>query len=48
MALALKQPREASGGAPSIDGWMFWRVRDEKTGDLVTLKEIRRRAAQEL
>jgi hypothetical protein len=48
MALALKQPGEASGGAPSIDGWMFWRVQDEKTGKLVTLKEIRRRAAQEL
>jgi hypothetical protein len=48
MVLALKQPREASDRAPSIDGWFFWRVQDEKTGNLVTLKEIRRRAAQEL
>lgn len=47
MALAVKPPGEASDRAPSIDGWMSWRVQDEKTGDLVTLKEIRRRAAQE-
>jgi hypothetical protein len=48
MALAVKQPEEGSDWVSSIDGWMFWRVEDEKTGDLVTLKEIRRRAAQEL
>lgn len=48
LKLAAKQPEEGSDSVPSIDGWSFWRVRDEKTGDLVTLKEIRRRAAQEL
>jgi hypothetical protein len=48
LKLAVKQPGETSDRAPSTDGWFFWRVRDEKTGDLVTLKEIRRRAAQEL
>jgi hypothetical protein len=48
MALAVKQPEKASDRVPSIDGWFFWRVRDEKAEGLVTLKEIRRRAAQEL
>jgi hypothetical protein len=48
MALAVKPPGEASDRVPSIDGWFFWRVQDEKTGNLVTLKEIRRRATQEL
>jgi hypothetical protein len=48
LKLAVKQPGETSDRAPSTDGWFFWRVRDEKTGTLATLKEIRRRAAQEL
>jgi hypothetical protein len=48
MALAVRQPEKASDRVPSTDGWSFWRVRDEKAGDLVTLKEIRRRAAQGL
>jgi len=47
MAFAVKPPGEGIS-APSIDGWAFWRLRDEKTGELVSLKEIRRRAAQEL
>jgi hypothetical protein len=48
LKLAAKQPGEASDVNPSTDGWHFWRTRDEKTGELVTLKEIRRRAAEGL
>lgn len=31
----------------ATDGWEFWRGRDEKVGDIVSLKEIRRRIAGE-
>jgi hypothetical protein len=29
----------------ATDGWAFWRDRDSRTGDLVSLKELRRQAA---
>ena len=48
LKLVAKQPGEASDVNPSTDGWNFWRTRDETTGELVTMKEVRRRAAQEL
>ena len=48
MALAVRPPGKTSDWTPSIDGWIFWRLRDERTGDLVTLSELCRRAAQEL
>ena len=48
LKMAAKQPGETSDGNPSTDGWHFWRTRDEKTGELVTMKEVRRRAAQKL
>jgi hypothetical protein len=48
MSSAVKQPEEGSDWVSSTDGWSFWRVHDEMTGKLVALKEIRRRAAQEL
>jgi hypothetical protein len=48
MRIAVKQPDESSSWSPSTDGWRFWRVLDEKTGKLVTLMEIRRRAAKSL
>ena len=48
MRIAVKQPEEPGTWSPNNDGWSFWRVQDEKTGRLVALKEIRRRAAQEL
>jgi hypothetical protein len=31
----------------ATDGWDFWKARDEVSGDLVTLKEIRRRAVDD-
>lgn len=48
LKLAAKQPGDTSDANPSTDGWHFWRTRDEKTGELVTMKEVRRRAAQQL
>jgi hypothetical protein len=48
LKLAAKQPGDTSDGNPSTDGWHFWRTRDEKTGELVTMKEVRRRAAEGL
>ncbi|GAA4406534.1 hypothetical protein GCM10023168_21550 [Fodinibacter luteus] len=27
----------------ATDGWSFWRAQDQHVGDLVTLKELRRR-----
>jgi hypothetical protein len=44
--LAVKDPGTPDDWAPSADGWSFWRTRDEKTGELVTLKEVRRQAAE--
>ena len=29
----------------ATDGWLFWRARDQVVGDVVTLKELRRRNA---
>ncbi len=46
MRIAVKQPEESSSWSPSTDGWSFWHALDEKTGKLVALKVIRRRAAQ--
>jgi len=48
LKIAVKQPGETGDWTPSTDGWFFWRARDEKTGELVTLKEIRRQAAEGL
>ena len=32
----------------ATDGWLFWRAQDQVIGDVVTLKEIRRRQAAQL
>jgi len=48
LMLDLKALGKGSDWAPSTDGWFFWRTRDEKTGELVTMKEVRRRAAKGL
>jgi hypothetical protein len=48
MKLAMKPAGASSDWVPSADGWSFWRTRDEKTGELVTLKEIRRQAAEDV